>query len=108
MKSLVRIMALGLVAAVTSPLVLAYGSTQVSPAAGCHEPSQKAPAPVSYECCRAGHRFAALREVVNLRSAFVLLARVVEFGVRSSSELVYRTSLTPVALGSPGVKALRI
>jgi len=110
MRLLGKMVTLALLVALVSPMTLAYGPSQAEQPAGCHEHGKKAPAPgpVKYECCRAGHQFAAVRELVNLRTAFVLVSRVVEFGVTISTEDVGQNQSKPLDPGSPGVTALRI
>lgn len=110
MKRLGRVMALVLLMAMASPLALAYGPAQSPQPAGCHQHGQKAPAPgpVSYQCCRAGHQFAAVREAVNLRAPFLPVSRVVEFAATASAEVGCQAQSRPLDLGSPGVTTLRI
>jgi hypothetical protein len=110
MKLLGRMITWALLGAMISPLALGYVRSPVQAPASCHEHGPKAPAPspVSYQCCRAGHQFAAVRELVNLRGVFVLVSRVVEFGVTSSMEVVGQNQSRPLDIGSPGVAALRI
>lgn len=110
MKLLGKMITLALLGAMISPLALVYGRSLAQAPASCHEhrPKAPAPSPVSYECCRAGHQFAAVRELVNTRGVFVLVSRVVGFGVTSSVEVVGQNLSRPLDLGSPGVAALRI
>jgi hypothetical protein len=112
MTLLGRAIASVLLAVMVSPVVLAYGPSQaLQPRpASCHEHGQQAPSPnpTTYQCCRAGHQFAAVRESVNLRAPFVPVSRVVELTVTLSAEVVCQTQSRPPALGSPGVTALRI
>jgi hypothetical protein len=105
-----KMMAWLLLVALVSPLATGqvYVSPQAQPA-GCHEHSQKVPAtPVTYQCCRAGHQFAAVREAVNLRAPFMAVSRVAEIALSSSSEVVCRNQAGSPVLGSPGVTSLRI
>jgi hypothetical protein len=113
MKPLGKLIALVLLMAVVSPaLPQAYGLTANSQpkAAGCHEHGQKAPAPnpVSYQCCRAGHQFAAVREAVELRSAVLQLSYGIELSVPSLPEPACQGQPRLPAFGSPGVTSLRI
>jgi len=110
MKLLDTMVTLALLVAMVSPMALAYGPREAPQPAGCHEHGQKSPvpSPVSYQCCRAGHQFAAVRELVNLRAAFVAVYCVVEFSVAPPVELVGQYQSRPLDLGSPGVAALRI
>jgi hypothetical protein len=109
MKTFGRVIALVLLVAGVLPVVPAYGSTQSQPA-GCHQHGQRVPAPVpvTYGCCRVGHQFAAVRELVSLRVPFMPVSRVDEFGVSWLPELVSHTWLKPLVSGSPGITSLRI
>jgi len=105
-------MAWVLLVTAVSPLALAYGSRQTSQQkpAGCHERGQKVPAPGSdrYQCCRAGHQFAAVRETVDLRSRILRWCPVVEFTAPAFSIVVYSIQSKPGVFDSPGVTSLRI
>ena len=95
MKPLGKVMALLLLLAVVSPV---HGVAQPQPAR-CHEHGKKAPAPnpVTYQCCRAGHQLAAVREALNLRAPFVAVSRAVESAATPSAEIVWRAQLRPLA-----------
>lgn len=113
MKRLYKVIAVGLLAAVVSPMLpQVYGAAQASrqKPAGCHEHGQKlpAPAPVTYQCCRVGHQFAAVREAVELRSAALQLSHVIELSVPSLPEPACQAQSRPPGFGSPGVTSLRI
>jgi hypothetical protein len=114
MKPLCKVSVLLVLVSMVSPVLFAqvYGSvpTPAPRPAACHEHGQKAPTPgpVTYQCCRAAHQWAAVQEPVTLRAPFVPVSRVEEFGVRSLSLLVCRISLKPLVSGSPGITSLRI
>jgi hypothetical protein len=114
MKPLGQMIALVLLVSVVSPMLFAqvYGRPQTPQPrlAGCHEHGQKAPAPspTTYQCCRAGHQFAAVREAVELRSAVLRSPYVIELSVPSLPEPASQGQPRPPALGSPGVTSLRI
>jgi len=113
MKPLGKLIALVLLTAMVSPaLPQAHGpaaNPQPRPA-GCHEHGQKAPVPnpVTYECCRAGHQFAAVREAVELRSAVLRLSYMIELSIPSLPEPACQGQPRLPVFGSPGVTSLRI
>ncbi|MGA7381515.1 MAG: hypothetical protein WBX03_11740 [Terriglobales bacterium] len=110
MKLLYKVMVWALLVTVASPGVLMFGSTQAPPqkAAGCHEHGRRAPGPVTYQCCRAGHRVAAVREAVELRTPFLVLSSVVEFAVFSSLRPAGQDHPKTPAFSPPSVTSLRI
>lgn len=105
-----KVMALVLLMAVVSPMVMAYGLSQAAQPASCHEHGPKAPAPspVTYQCCRAAHQFAAVRELVNLRFPLLKLFSMIEFAVTPLTEHACQTRSEPPAFGSSGGTSLRI
>jgi hypothetical protein len=115
MKPLGKLIALVLLMAVVSPaLPQASGLTANSrpKAAGCHEHGQKAPGPnpVSYQCCRAGHQFAAVREWVDFRSRLLTFSPVIRIALPALATPVCKGQLvawSPV-FGPPCVTSLRI
>jgi hypothetical protein len=111
MNRLGKAIALALLVAVISPMLPAqvYFSTLPRPA-GCHEHGQKAPAPrpVSYQCCRAGHQFAAVRETVNLGAPFLQMCPLVESAVIRVAGSGRQGQAEPPVFDSSGVTSLRI
>jgi hypothetical protein len=113
MKLLGKVIALALLLAVVSPFVpRAYGQVAVHQPAGCHEHGQKTspPRPLTYQCCQAGHQFAAVRETIGFRDSFQTLSSVVEFAVPVLVGPSHQIRLEPwlAAFGPPGVTSLRI
>ena len=112
MKLLCKVIAWVLLMAAVSPVAPAYGWVQTPQPrpAGCHEHGRKlpAPGPVTYECCRAGHQFAAVREAVELRSAALQLSHEIELAVPWLPERACPAQSRPPAFGSPGMTSLRI
>jgi hypothetical protein len=112
MKPLGKMIGLLLLLAMAAPIVLAYGPAQITrqKPAGCHEQGQKSsvPEPVTYQCCRAGHQFAAVREVVEVRSPLVQWFYGVELGVAPLLVLVGQSQPNLSGSGSPGITCLRI
>lgn len=116
MKPLCKMIALLMLVAVVSPVlfgqVLAPAQTPQPRQAGCHEHSQKVPAPgpVTYQCCRVGHQFAAVREAVDFRSTLSPLSQAMEFVVPRLAWATGQARLEPwsPAFGPPSVTSLRI
>jgi len=111
MKRLCKVIALMMLAVAVSPVLpQASGRIAQQPPAGCHEHGQKAPAPspVTYQCCPAGHQFAAVREAVDLRFAVLQLSHVIELSVPPLPEPACQAQSRAPAFGSPGVTSLRI
>jgi hypothetical protein len=111
MKPLCKLIAVVLLLTVLSPAIpQVYLAAQTAQPAGCHKHSQKAPAPnpATYQCCRAAHQFAAVREAVDSRSSFVQLSSVSDFVVPASLGIVGPTPPKAPVFGSPGVTSLRI
>jgi hypothetical protein len=111
MKPLCKLIAWVLLLTVLSPVVpQVYAATQTPQPAGCHEHGQKvpAPSPATYQCCRAGHQFAAVREAVDFTASLLRLSSVSEFAVPASPGIVGPTVPKAPAFGSPGFTSLRI
>jgi hypothetical protein len=112
MKPLGKMIGLLLLLAMTAPIVVAYGPVQIAQQkpAGCHQHGQKSsvPEPVTYRCCGAGHQFAAVREVVEVRSPLVQWSYGVELGVAPLPVLVCESQPNSSDSGSPGSTSLRI
>jgi hypothetical protein len=113
MKPLCKLITLLLLTAIASlALPQAYGPAASSRlrAAGCHEHGQKgpAPSPTTYQCCRSGHQFAAVREAVELRSAVLQLSYAQALPVPSVPEPTCQGQPRPPAFALPGVTSLRI
>jgi hypothetical protein len=113
MKSRCKMMALVLLTVMVSPMALPYVSTQrPQPSAGCHEHGQKAPSPspVTYQCCRAGHQFVAVRESADLGSGLLSLSPAIEFVTPALARATRQVQLQPwsLAFGPPGATSLRI
>jgi len=109
MKLRCKLIGWALLATAISPVVVAYAAGQpVQPKpAACHEHGRRAPGPGTYQCCRGGHQFAAVREAVEIPSQ-VLTCRVIESVVPAWATLASQTRSRPPAPGSPGFAALRI
>jgi hypothetical protein len=117
MKPLCKMIALVLLVVVSPVLfgqVFVLGPAQ-SPQprqAGCHEHGQEvpSPSPVTYQCCRVGHQFAAVREPVDFRSRLSSLSPAMEFVVPRLAWATgqARLQLWSPAFGPPSVTSLRI
>ena len=112
MKLLCKMVAFGLLVTAGSPVVLACAVQAPEPpkVAGCHEHGQKSPRPVTYECCRAGHQVAAVREAVKLREPLAQRFHAVEFSgpVSEESHRVRQSGAGISALSAWDVTSLRI
>ena len=111
MKPFGKLLALWLLLAVVSPAVPVYGFVQSrAPKAACHEHGRKAPAhnPVTYQCCQAGHRIAAVREAVNLEVPLLKLCPVVESAVLPSVRSLRTVQSHRFLASSTDVISLRI
>jgi hypothetical protein len=112
MKPLGKMIGLLLLLTMAAPIVPAYSPAQIAQPkpAGCHEQGQKSslPEPLTYQCCRAGHQFAAVREVVGLRSPLVQWFYGVELGAAPLLVLVCQSQPNSSDSGSPGSTSLRI
>jgi len=112
MKPPGKMIGLLLLLAMAAPIVLAYGPVQIAQQkpAGCHQHGQKSsvPEPVTYQCCRAGHQFAAVREAVEVRSPLVEWSYGVELGAAPLLVLVCESQPNSSESGSPGSTSLRI
>ena len=112
MNRLGKMMALVLLLVVVSPVGLAYGRSQTTQpgSAACHEHGHKVPAPSpgTYQCCRGGHQFAAVREAVKVRPPSLKLSPVIKFALVYLTRSSCQGLREPAGFGSPGVGSLRI
>src|SRR6478672_4666930 len=84
-KPLAVFLLLGLAAASLSWQETSPMQAHTAPAAGCHQPGAKLPAPTpsSYRCCQVGHNSAVLQSSLTSQSSLVVVAPV-----GSSSSLI--------------------
>jgi hypothetical protein len=111
MKLVCKMIALTLLVAAVSPVFPQAYAAAVRQPAGCHEHGQKAPpSPVTYQCCTAGHQFAAVREAPDFRSPLLQLSPTIRIALPALAEPSRQDLWQPwlLALGSPGLISLRI
>jgi len=112
MKLVRTMIALTLLTAAVSPALQAYAATANRRPASCHEHGQKAPlpSPGTYQCCAAGHQFAAVREASDFRSPLLRLSPMIRIALPALAEHARQDLWQPglPAPGSPGLTSLRV